>query len=73
MPGPNFREAADRRRVVGCGEQIDEPSTDQALGLMAVEVGERAIRERECRVGEIPADELGLVVDDRAVVRLALA
>ena len=37
------------------------------------ELGERAVHERERRVGPVPAHELGLVVDDAAVARLALA
>ena len=55
------------------GPEVDEPDAAQRVVVAAEELAERAVRERQRRVGPVAAHELGLVVDDAAVPRLALA
>ena len=68
----------DRRRssIAGrsdAGRRSIELHAAEVVGAAAEELRERAVDERERRVRAVPADELGLVVDDAAVTSLALA
>ena len=60
------RSALRRRAEVDEGDAFD-------IVVAAEELAERPIRERQRRVGPVPAHELRLIVDDGAVPRLALA
>ena len=66
-------EPFEHARALRRRPQVDELHPRQVVAVAAEELGERAVGERQRRVGTVPAHELGLVVDDGAVARLALA